>query len=263
MKRETLVRLFILVVIAGLLLFGQEAPMIKLGHQYNTNFIVAEEDVKEALREYMQENPTLVKTLRGAQDAKLVAFVALIAEIETGPFINKNIRTTYQPEAGSSAWGKWQITMGLLENVIEGGHVDFTVKEMRAIEKLLERQGVALLVGGRDRKLYEFTGEYYAMADYWAELYGYESVDAFLDDFDYGGTLGLANDKEFLALYTSVAKKLLALTLKQADGDLVEAAGIWYSGLGNRGPKIEKYKEKFSRLLEDKYSGFINKSKVH
>lgn len=257
MKRETLVRLFILVVIAGLLLFGQDAPMIKLGHQYNTNFIVAEEDVKEALKEYMKENPTLVKALRGAEQAKLISFAALIAEIETGPFTNKNIRTTYQPERGSSAWGKWQVTMGLLENVIQGGHIDFTVKEMQAIEKLLERQGVALLVGGRDRELYEHTGEYYALTDYWAELYEYDSIEAFLDDFDYGGTLGLANDKEFLAMYTSVAKKLLALTLKQAEGDLVEAAGVWYGGLGNTGPEIDRYKKKFSELLEGEDYEFL------
>lgn len=250
MKRETLVRLFILVVIAGLLLFGQESPMIKLGHQYNTNFIVAEEDVKEALKEYMEDNPTLIKTLRGAEDAKLAAFVYLIAEIETGSFMNKNIRTTYRPAGGSSAWGKWQITRGLLENVIQGGHIDFTVKEMQAIEELVERQGVALLVGGDDRVLYESTGEYYKLTDYWVELYDYDSTEAFLDDFDYGGTLGLADDKEFLSAYTRVARKLLALTLEQAEGDLVEAAGIWYGGLGNSGPKINKYKEKFSSLLD-------------
>lgn len=180
-------------------------------------------------------------------------FASSIAQLETGGLANRSVRTKVRPtEAGkgSSAYGTYQITHGLLSGAIQNKTVELSAQEAEAARELLERQAIALTVGGRDRAKYQKGGEKYGIALQWAKGYDYENVEAFLDDFDYGGTLGLADDGDFQVLYESMARKLLNHTLKQAGGDMVEAAALWHGGPKGAGKTTEMYKQKMKRLLE-------------
>ena len=80
------------------------------------------------------------------------------------------------------------------------------------------------------RSRYARGGERAAQGALWAKQYGYEDVNKFLEDFDYGGSLGLADNAEFQYLYENAARKLLMRHLKDAGGDAVQAAAVWHGG---------------------------------
>lgn len=152
-----------------------------------------------------------------------------IAEIETGNLQNRFIRTQVKGSA-SSAYGTYQITRGLLRGTLQNNPDVFTEAEQRAAQALIERQSVALAVGGSDRAAYEPGGRKHAMALRWAQQYGYDNVKTFLDDFDYGGTLGLSNNGQFQVMYENIGRKLLQQHLKDADGNGQQAAAVWHGG---------------------------------
>lgn len=181
-------------------------------------------------------------------------FADLIGEVETGGEESRSIRTKVKPTgdgAGSSAYGTYQITHGLLSGVVEGNSIGLNEAELSAAQELLDRQELALTIGGRDRAKYQKGGAKYGMAQKWAKTYGYETVEEFLTDFDYGGTLGLEDDADFQVLYESFARKLLNDTLKQAGGDVAKAAGIWHGGANTSkwGATTKQYQQKVAKLL--------------
>ena len=181
-------------------------------------------------------------------------FAEVIAQVETGGLKNRSIRTKARPGIGSvkgsSAYGTYQITRGLLRGSIANKTVDFSQQELNAAQELMNRQEIGLAIGGRDRKNYQAGGARHGLAQRWAKQYGYENdVESFLNDFDYGGTYGLAEDADFQVLYESMARKLLNKTLKDAGGDVVQAAGVWHGGPKGAGASTEMYKNKVRRIL--------------
>ena len=180
-------------------------------------------------------------------------FAEAIAEVETGGLQNRSVRTMVRPNGsnkGSSAYGTYQITHGLLSGYLEGGVIPFSEQEQKAAEELLRRQEIALTIGGRDRSKYEASGRLHGQAQAWAKSYGYETVKEFLDDFDYGGTLGLGNDAEFQVLYESFARKMLNKHLKDAGNDPFKAARIWHGGPKGAGNKTKMYEQKVRKIYE-------------
>lgn len=180
-----------------------------------------------------------------------------IGQIETGGLTNRYIRTKVRPESnakGSSAYGPYQITHGLLEGTLEQSPDLFDPVEQRAVQELMERQEVSLAIGGRDRKRYEKGGLKHGLANRWAKQYGFESTDEFLDAFDYGGDLGLSDDGDFQTLYEGISRKLLNKHLKDAGGDEVEAAAVWHGGNDwkkKHKSSTEQYVEKYKRLIPE------------
>jgi len=178
-----------------------------------------------------------------------------IGQIETGGLDNRFIRTKVRPDGkgkGSSAYGPYQITHGLLEGTMEVSPDLFDPVEQRAVQELMERQEVSLAIGGRDRKRYEKGGLKRGLANRWAKQYGFESTADFLDAFDYGGDLGLSDDGDFQTLYEGIGRKLLNKHLKDAGGDEVEAAGVWHGGPNWRKKNkssTEQYIDKYNRLV--------------
>ena len=161
-------------------------------------------------------------------------FRSIIQRIETGsgdPWIRTRARPS-GTEKGSSAYGPYQITRKLLSETLEQSSNGFTSEETDALTTLIERQGVALEIGGRDRSMYEQGGGLNVQARAWARQFGYEDVKTFLDDFDYGGSLGLGDNLEFQMGYETAARKLLARTLKDNNGDAEKAAAEWHGGKG-------------------------------
>lgn len=201
---------------------------------------------------YLGEGEEVVQTPIGLKEDQQ-QFADGIAQVETGGLKQRGIRTKVRPSsdgAGSSAYGKYQITHGLLSGAIDTGFIDLTEQEMKAAKELMTRQEMALTVGGRDRADYQTGGSKYSAAQKWAKEYGYSDVESFLDDFDYGGTYGLAEDSDFQVLYESFARKLLNKTLEKAGGDMVKAGGVWHGGPKGAGKSTEMYKKKLKRVLE-------------
>ena len=189
---------------------------------------------------------------------KVAQFAEVIADVETGGQPERSIRTKAKPTVdgrGSSAYGTYQITRGLLRGALENNTVNFTEQERAAAQELINRQEIALAVGGRDRKHYQKGGSKHGMAQRWAKSYGYEDVNQFLDDFDYGGTYGLAEDGDFQVLYESFARKLLNHTLKQAEGDVFKAARVWHGGPKGAGKSTDLYEQKVRKVWESRYGG--------
>lgn len=184
-------------------------------------------------------------------------FVDTIAEIETGGLENKEIRTMVTPSSGgsgSSAYGRYQITHGLLSATINQSPEMFEAAELNAANELIERQEIALAIGGRDKKTYAKGGSKYYLGKRWAKKYGYEDVDAFLDAFDYGGDFGLSDNEEFQTLYEGFARKMLIKQLKDAGNDPLEAAAQWHGGMNwkkskQHRKKTEHYQKKYERIL--------------
>ena len=157
-------------------------------------------------------------------------FAQHISTIETGGLKDRYIRTKVKGSA-SSAYGPYQITRGLLNGYMKKHAELFDANETEAIKELVERQDVALAVGGKDKAKYMPGGSKAHMGALWAKSYGYgDNVEAFLNDFDYGGTLGLAKNPEFQYLYENVARKLLKKHLADAGGNMVKAAAVWHGG---------------------------------
>lgn len=180
-------------------------------------------------------------------------FADAIAEVETGGLQNRSVRTQVKPNgdgAGSSAYGTYQITHGLLSGYIENKVVEFSEQELAAANELLRRQEISLAIGGRDRVKYQSGGAKHGQAVAWAKAYGYEDVESFLDAFDYGGNLGLSNDAEFQVLYESLARKMLNRHLKDAGGDPFKAARQWHGGPKGAGKKTDMYEQKVRKVYE-------------
>lgn len=273
-----------LILMAALTLGASDMPVVNFqGQQFNFPPGTSEAQIGDALKEYMvqsatarsmpsndsssdvrTENTSRVPTESYLQEeetlqspvgltAEQQKFADNIAQIETGGLAQRGVRTMVRPsegQSGSSAYGKYQITHGLLSGTIRNGDIPFTEQEMAAANELLTRQEMALALGGRDRVHYQSGGSKYGIAQKWAKEYGYDDVEAFLDDFDYGGTLGLAEDGDFQVLYESFARKLLNKTLEDAGGDMLAAAGVWHGGPKGAGSATELYKQKMKRLLE-------------
>ncbi|AUR83390.1 hypothetical protein NVP1034O_27 [Vibrio phage 1.034.O._10N.261.46.B7] len=166
-----------------------------------------------------------------ALSEKQETFRENIQTIETGGLENNMIRTLAPGSSeGSTAYGSYQITMGLAEGYLENHASLFDEDETRALETMIERQDVAIAIGGRDRKRYEKGGAGHAKAKQWAKKYGYENVDEFLDAFDYGGDMGLAEDADWQVHYENFGRKMLNKHLKDAGGDEIEAATMWHGG---------------------------------
>jgi hypothetical protein len=179
-----------------------------------------------------------------------------IVQVETGGVDNAYIRTTVKPkkgEAGSSAYGPAQITRGLLVTYLANRRKLFKPSEIDMLLDLTDRQKVSLIIGGTDRKAYSRGGSNAAYGAFMADAYGYDDVEEFLDDFDYGGTLGLGVDANFKVQYENVARKMLKQTLKDAGGDQLEAASVWHGGTNWRKSKAhrkytDQYRMKFGKL---------------
>lgn len=186
-------------------------------------------------------------------NAKQTQFADAIAEVETGGLQNRSVRTQVRPKggnAGSSAYGTYQITHGLLSGYLEQGIVSFSEQERVAAEELLRRQEISLAIGGRDRTKYESGGAKHGQAVAWAQSYGYETVTQFLDDFDYGGSLGLGNDAQFQVLYESFARRMLNKHLRDAGDDPFKAARMWHGGPKGAGKKTDMYESKVRKIYE-------------
>lgn len=178
-----------------------------------------------------------------------------IIKIETGGVDNPFIRTTVKPkdgQSGSSAYGPAQITRGLLVDYLANKRKMFTPQEVDMLLDLTDRQKVSLIIGGRDRQAYSKGGSNAAYGSFMASAYGYEDVEEFLDDFDYGGTLGLGEDPQFKLHYENIARKMLKQTLKDAGGDAKEAASVWHGGANwktaSSKADTKRYREKFDKL---------------
>jgi hypothetical protein len=211
------------------------------------------EDTSYAPTESYFENPEDRLQVLQSLNTKQSEFAELIAEVETGSQPNRSIRTKVKPtggNAGSSAYGTYQITHGLLSGWVEQGK--FSGQEQAAAQELLRRQEISLAIGGRDRVKYEAGGAKHAQGKAWATAYGYETVEEFLDDFDYGGTLGLGNDAQFQVLYESFARKMLNQHLRDANGDVLKAAAVWHGGPKGAGKTTKQYVEKVRRLMDER-----------
>ncbi len=159
----------------------------------------------------------------------------LIAKLETGGEKQKFIRTRIGPQKetddSSTAYGPVQITKGLLQRVLKDTPKRFTTAEKEAMNLLIERQTIALKIGGQfDRPIFEGEGSDRGFAEMQAELLGFENADEFLDAFDYGGNLGLHDNVLFKMHYENFARKMLNDILKQAKEDGPVAAGVWHGG---------------------------------
>lgn len=158
-----------------------------------------------------------------------LGFASTIGEIETGGLENRFIRTK-MAGTGSSAYGPYQITRGLLRGTLKNSPDLFDEQEREVVEDLIARQSVSLAVGGSDRKKYEKGGLRYGQARKWATQYGFDDVNSFLDAFDYGGDFGLSEDGDFMVQYENIGRKLLRKHLTEAGGDAVQAAAVWHGG---------------------------------
>lgn len=178
-----------------------------------------------------------------------------IVKIESGGLAQPYARTGIRPEggqSGSSAYGPAQITKGLIVNYLTKRGKLFEDSEVEAMLNLMDRQKVALKIGGRDRESYEKGGSNAAYADFMAEQYGYDTVEEFLDAFDYSGDLGLSKDNQFKLQYENFSRKMLKDTLKEAKGDQLLAASVWHGGenwktAASKGD-TKRYRDKFERL---------------
>lgn len=184
-------------------------------------------------------------------NAEQQKFVDNIRTIETGGVSNPYIRTK-AVGTGSSAYGPWQITKGLLESTLKNKPDFFDDKERAVIEDLITRQKVALMVGGSDRAKYAAGGMKMAQGAAWAKRYGFADVDSFLNAFDYGGDFGLSQNSDFQLAYEGIAHKLLVDQLNETGGDALEAASRWHGGRGWKSASslahTEVYRKRYQKL---------------
>jgi hypothetical protein len=221
---------------------------------------VTDTQVKDALAKYSAGAEAVPKEDSVASSDSLYSlnaeqekFRSVIAEIETGSLSEKMIRTKVNG-SGSTAYGTYQITGKLIRGYVDNYSKLFSEDELWAMEKLHERQQVAIAIGGSDRAKYEKGGSNYAQAQKWANKYGYDKVSTFLDAFDYGGDYGLANDVEFGEQYENFARKMLVDHLKRNGNDGLSAASEWHGGMAWKKSKHKKqtlnYREKYARLAD-------------
>lgn len=184
-------------------------------------------------------------------NAQQQTFANKIRTIETGGVKNPFIRTKAKG-TGSSAYGPYQITRGLLNAALTSSPDMFSAQEQQVAQDLMRRQQIALAVGGSDRAKYAPGGAKHAQGAAWAKQYGFESVDAFLAAFDYGGDYGLGEDADFQITYEAIAHKLLVAQLEETGGDELEAASRWHGGKGWRRAAsrahTDIYRQRFQKL---------------
>jgi hypothetical protein len=182
------------------------------------------------------------------------SFAKNIATLESGGLEQPFIRTQLTG-SGSSAYGPLPITKGILDGELKNNRDSYSPEEQDAMEELSERQRVSLLIGGGDRKKYEEGGSQDARGQMFQELYGYETRKDFLDAFDYGGDLGLADDEDFAWSYTTFSDKMLQATLKRHKGDELAAAAEWHGGSNwkkaETKSRTEAYLKKYKALLDE------------
>lgn len=186
-----------------------------------------------------------------------------IVKIESGGLSQPYARTGIAPKKrkvgdkprtgdGSSAYGPAQITRGLMVNYLANKGKMFTDSEVQAMLEMVDRQKVSLIIGGNDRADYSAGGTHAAYGEFMADAYGYETTEEFLDAFDYGGDLGLSEDRKFKLQYENFSRKMLKDTLKEAKGDQLLAASVWHGGSKWKTAKskgdTKLYREKFNRL---------------
>lgn len=173
-------------------------------------------------------------------------FKSIIKKIETGNLKDPFIRT--QLAQGSSAYGPYQVTKGLALDYIDNDKL--TKQQKTALKEMVTRQMVSLQIGGSDRVKYEEGGEKYEKGKDFAKHYGYCCNTSFLNDFDYGGTLGYP--EQWKGLLTSAQEAILRVIYEACDCDPLEAAAVWHGGRGWRTGKhraqTDDYRMKYSTL---------------
>lgn len=221
-------------------------PAVDMGRQ---NELLSAEDVDALFTvgegEQMSE-VTLMKL-----NAEQQSFADKIRQIETGGLKNPFIRTK-AAGTGSSAYGPYQITRGLLTAQLKANPNLFDPTETAVIKDLINRQSIALAVGGSDRGKYLPGGSKQAQGAAWAKQYGFANVTDFVNAFDYGGDFGLSGNADFQITYEAVAAKLLAAQLDETGGDALEAASRWHGGKGWRNAAsrahTDVYRKRFTAL---------------
>ena len=143
-------------------------------------------------------------------------FRDVIRGIETPPD-NPFIRTGVRSDAGSAAYGPYQTVRSRNIDILNNKDLDLTDEERRALELVIDRQGLALKYGGNDRGKYEDPNSP-----------EYKSKE-FLDRYDYGGDLEIT-DPSILSAYQSAQEKELQRHFNSYGGDLLEAAYAWHGG---------------------------------
>jgi hypothetical protein len=183
-----------------------------------------------------------------AEEKKKEAYLGRIAQIETGGLTDKFIRTK-AAGSGSSAYGPYQVTMGLTEEYLEK-HADiFSPEELRALKEIRDRQKTSLAIGGSDRKAYERGGVKAFEGQRLALMYGFSDVDEFLTAFDYGGDFGYKGDKDALQ---SAQEKMALRHYEENEGNELQAAAEWHGGKGWKTsphlPQTQDYLRKYQYL---------------
>jgi len=160
----------------------------------------------------------------------------VIARIETGgnidqPFIRTGVAPKRKKQLDSTAYGPLQITRNLIRGYLKTKPKLFNADEKAAMNLLIERQKISLTIGGKfKRPAFERGGSERVFAEAQAEALGFDNADDFLDAFDYGGNLGLHEDKKFMVQYENFSRKMLNDVLKGAGGDGEKAAAMWHGG---------------------------------
>lgn len=223
------------------------APAVEMGRLFETADL-SELEQAFTIGEGAQQSEVNFMKLNQQQQQ----FVNRIRQLETGGLQNPFIRTKAKG-TGSSAYGPYQITRGLIQAQLKAAPDMFTQQEQQVMQDLIKRQSIALAVGGKDRATYSRGGAKQAQGAAWAKYYGFDSVDAFLSAFDYGGDYGLSADSDFQIAYEGIAHKLLAAQLDETGGDALEAASRWHGGKGWRNassrPHTDTYRQRFQKLV--------------
>lgn len=176
-----------------------------------------------------------------------------IAKIETGGLDNEWTRTKVKG-SGSTAYGTYQITRGLIRGYLDTKSNLFNESEIAAMRELDKRQSIAIKVGGKDRASYEAGGANHAQAKRWTQELGFASVSDMLDAFDYGGDYGLADNVDWQFQYENFARRMMNDHLKMTGGDALEAASIWHGGTNWKKGKHKKQTD----IYRKKYEAFSN-----
>ena len=137
-------------------------------------------------------------------------FMDAIRQVETGGLADPWIRTKVLG-SGSSAYGPYQVTKGLIDGALKDNSYNFAPEEKAILRKLSKQQAEALRVGGEDRQRFEGR-----------------LPQQHLDRFDYGGGFDFTDAEK--AVLLGAQEKMLRKNLADAGGDHEEAARRWHGG---------------------------------
>ena len=138
-------------------------------------------------------------------------FMDAIRQVETGGLADPWIRTKMSG-TGSSAYGPYQVTKGLIDGALKDESYGFDGEEKTILRKLSRQQKESLRIGGSDRSRYE----------------GKLSREH-LDRFDYGGSFDFTDAEKIILLRAQ--EKMLKKNLLDSGGDYDEAARRWHGGM--------------------------------